>query len=98
MLTTVAMLTYKAIYKSVEGGVHAEVLDFPGVISSAPDFESARRVLASALVDMAETSLLRGEPLPTPDPSATDPDADIEEPIHLLLQAASRVATVATGP
>jgi hypothetical protein len=32
------------------------------------------------------------------DPSATDPDADIEEPIHLLLQAASRIATVAAGP
>ena len=29
------MLTYKAMYKFVEGGVHAEVLDFPGVITCA---------------------------------------------------------------
>lgn len=92
------MLTYKAMYKTVEGGIHAEVLDFPGVITAAPDLESARRLLGSALVDMAETSLQHGEPLPTPDPSISDPEADLEEPIHILLQAASRVATVAAGP
>ena len=27
------MLTYKAMYKYLDEGVHAEVLDFPGVIS-----------------------------------------------------------------
>ena len=27
------MLTYKAMYKFVEDGVHAEILDFPGVIT-----------------------------------------------------------------
>jgi len=27
------MLTYKAMYKFLEQGVHGEVLDFPGVIS-----------------------------------------------------------------
>ena len=91
------MLTYKAMYKSVEGGVHAEVLDFPGVISSGADLEEARRMLASALVDMAETNLLMGEALPLPDPKCTSPDADLEEPIHLLLTAASRVALVPQG-
>ncbi len=91
------MLTYKAMYRTVEGGVHAEVLDFPGVITSAPDIESARRMLGGALVDMAETSLLRGEPLLTPDPGVTDPEADLKEPIHLLLQAASRISTAAAG-
>jgi len=91
------MLTYKAMYKTVDDGIHAEVLDFPGVITSAPDLEGARRLLGSALVDMAETNLLRGEALPMPNPSATDPEADLEEPIHLLLEAASRVATVAAG-
>lgn len=85
------------MYKAVEGGVHGEVLDFPGVITVAPDLAAARRLLASALVDMAETNLLRGEPLPVPDPAATDPEADIEEPIHLLLQASSSVRTIATG-
>ena len=38
--------------------------------------------------------LLRGESLPIPDPNCTDPEADLEEPIHLLLTAAARVALV----
>lgn len=88
------MLTYKAIYKYLDEGIHAEVLDFPGVITCAADLEEARRLLASALADMAETNLLKGEPLPQPDPTCTDPDADLEEPIHLLLKAASRVALI----
>ncbi len=85
------MLTYKAIYRFVDGGVHAEVLDFPGVMTCAENLPEARRLLASAMVDMAETCLLLGEPLPQPDSTLTDPDADIEEPIYLLLTAASRV-------
>lgn len=88
------MLTYKAMYKYVDGGVHAEVLDFPGAISFGKTLEEAREMLGSALVDMAETNLLNGEALPPPDPSATDPESDIEESIHLLLSAASRVAVV----
>jgi len=89
------MLVYKAMYKFLEEGVHAEVLDFPGVISFAESLQQARRALAGALVDMAQTNLLRGEPLPTPDPARTDPEGDIEEPIHLLLRATSHVALVA---
>jgi predicted RNase H-like HicB family nuclease len=91
------MLTYKAMYQYIDEGVHAEVLDFPGAISSGKDLEEARRMLATALVDMAETNLLLGEALPRPDPSASDPDADIEEPIYLILTAASRVAVVPQG-
>jgi predicted RNase H-like HicB family nuclease len=88
------MLTYKAMYKYLDEGVHAEVVDFPGVITFGKDLEEARRMLSSALVDMAETNLLLGEPLPHPDPIRSDPDADIEEPIHLLLTAASRISFV----
>lgn len=88
------MLTYKAMYRYLDEGVHAEVLDFPGVISWGKDLEEARRLLVSALVDMAETNLLKGEPLPQPEPTCTDLDADLEEPIHLLLKAASRVVLV----
>ncbi|MDA1129806.1 MAG: hypothetical protein O2913_14100 [Chloroflexi bacterium] len=88
------MLVYKAMYKYLEEGVHAEVLDFPGVISWGPDLEQARRLLASALVDMAETNLAMGEPLPNPEPSSTDIEANLEEPIYLLLQAASQVDLV----
>ena len=88
------MLTYKAMFKYLNEGVHAEVLDFPGVITCGRDLEEARQLLAGALVDMAETSLSRGESLPQPDPACTDTDADLEEPIHLLLKAASRVEFV----
>jgi len=92
------MLTYRAMYKFVEGGVHAEVLDFPGAISCGRDLDDARRMLASALVDMAETNLLLHEPLPTPDPTATDVESDLEEPIHLILSAASRVIIEPSAP
>jgi predicted RNase H-like HicB family nuclease len=88
------MLTYKAMYKYLDNGVHAEVLDFPGTISCGADIEEARRMLASALVDMAETNLMQGESLPLPNPMLTDPDADLEEPIHLFLKAAFRVTMV----
>ena len=88
------MLTFKAMYKFLDEGVHAEVLDFPGVITCGANLEEARRLLGAALVDMAETNWLEGEPLPQPDSACTDPDADLEEPIHLLLRAAARVAVV----
>jgi len=89
------MLTYRAMFKFLPQGVHAEVLDFPGVISCGADLNEARSMLRSALVDMAEANLLGGEPLPTPNPLATDAESDLEEPIHLLLSAASRIAFVA---
>ena len=88
------MLTYKAMYKFCDDGVHAEVLDFPGAISSGADLDEARRMLQSALVDMAETHLLQGESLPVPDPHVFNNDADLEEPIYLLFTAASKIAVV----
>ena len=88
------MITYKAMYKFEPDGVHAEVLDFPGAISCGRDLDEARRQLAGALVDMAETTLMQKEPLPLPNPAATNPEADLEEPIHLLLSAAAQVKVV----
>ena len=88
------MVTYKAMYKFLEHGVHAEVLDFPGTITYGETLPEARRLLASALADMAETAVLCGESLPQPDPLCTDPEADLEEPIHLLLTAASHISVV----
>lgn len=79
------MVTYQAMFKFVEGGVHAEVLDFPGVITCGATLDEARSLLQGALVDLAETNLLHGEPLPTPGPASTANGADWEEPIHLLL-------------
>jgi predicted RNase H-like HicB family nuclease len=77
------MFQYKAGYKFVAGGVHAQVMDFPAAITCADDLTAARRLLAAALLDLAETRLEHGQPLPTPNPSATDPDMDFEEPIYL---------------
>ena len=47
-----SLLTYKALYRQDEGGVHAELVDFPGVCSCGDDLEHARHMIRSALVDM----------------------------------------------
>lgn len=86
------MLTYKSNYKWSDGIVLGEVLDFPGTIAYGNSLDEARCHLASALRDMAETNLLKGEPLPIPDPTASDDDSDLEEPIHLVLQVGQQVA------
>ncbi len=84
------MLTYKTTYKFFADGIHGEVLDFAGVISCGKTLDETRELLAGALVDMAETNLLVGESLPIPDASMIDSDADLEEPIHLILNASSK--------
>ncbi len=58
-----------------------EVLDFAGVITCGKDLNETRHLLASALVDMAETNLSLGEALPIPNPSLSDVESDLEEPI-----------------
>ena len=83
------MLSYKAMYKFLGDGVHGQVLDFPGVITCGKDLEETRKLLESALTDMAETNLLNGAPPPRPDPTRTDPESDLEEPVHLILNAAA---------
>ena len=82
------------MYKFTGDAVHGEVLDFPGAITCGKDLAETRRLLASALVDMAETSLLSGESLPVPNPSITDEESDLEEPIHLILNASSQIKIV----
>ncbi len=77
------MLTYKAAYQFLDEGVHAHVLDFPGAITCGPDLTETRRLLASALLDLANYSIERGEALPAPDSTLSDPDADLEEPLLL---------------
>lgn len=88
------MLTYKAMYKFLDDGVHGEVLDFPGAITCGRNLDEARRLLAAALVDIAETNLLLGEALPHPKPTITDKDADLEEPIHLILEASAKIKVI----
>jgi predicted RNase H-like HicB family nuclease len=91
------MLQYKAGYKFVEGGVHAQVLDFPAAITCGSDIEEARRLLGVALIDVAETLFEQGQPLPQPNPQISDINMDIEEPIYLHLRASSAVDEVPAG-
>jgi hypothetical protein len=91
------MLTYKAGYKFVNEGVHAQVIDFPAAITCATDLTEARRSLTAALLDVAETRLELGQSLPTPNPTATDPEMDFEEPIYLHLSASSGVEQTPAG-
>jgi predicted RNase H-like HicB family nuclease len=92
-----AMLQYKAGYKFVGGGVHAQILDFPAAITCGADLAEARKLLAVALIDMAETCLELGQPLPQPNPQVSDPEMDLEEPIYLHLRASSDVSEVPAG-
>ena len=91
------MLRYKAGYKSVTTGVHAQVLDFPAAITWGADLDEARQALALALVDCAEAAVELGQPLPIPNPSATDLEMDFEEPIYLHLGASTEVREVPAG-
>jgi predicted RNase H-like HicB family nuclease len=89
------MLKYKAGYKFVDGGVHAQVVDFPAAITCGADLTEARRLLAAALLDVAETRLELGQSLPAPNPNASDSEMDVEEPIYLHLTASTQVEQTA---
>ena len=91
------MLQYKAGYKFVDGSVHAQVLDFPAAITCGADLAEARHLLAVALIDVAETYLEGGQPLPRPNPGLTNGEMDVEEPIYLHLQASTEVTEVPAG-
>jgi hypothetical protein len=91
------MLQYKAGYKFVAGGVHAQVLDFPAAISCGADLDDARRMLGLALVDVVETLLSLGEAPPRPDPAVSNPEMDLEEPIFLHLLVSSEVSQEPAG-
>ena len=91
------MLRYKAGYKYVDSGVHAQVLDFPAAITWGADLVEARRALMLALVDAAEAAMESGQPLPIPDPAAANDEMDIEEPIYLHLGASSDAREIPEG-
>jgi predicted RNase H-like HicB family nuclease len=74
------------------------VLDFPGTVSFGRSLDEARENLAGAMRDMAETNLLRGEALPIPDSSRSDPQAELEEPIYLVIQAGQRISEQVATP
>ncbi len=76
------MLEYHAAFympKKPGEMVVVDVLDFPGVLSQGFDLADARRMIASAMEDLAESYLEEGRALPVPDPEAGDPKADLIE-------------------
>ena len=72
--------------------VVAEALDFPGAVTQGFDLADARLMIASALEDLAELLLEEGNPLPTPNPDASAPEADLIElaPLSIHAGTASR--------
>lgn len=87
------MLTYTAFYYLGPDGVHAEVADYPGVVSCGDDLASAREGLGGALVDMLESDLTDGRPIPPPSSIEPDSEADLVEPMRVLLTAGRAVVT-----
>lgn len=92
------MLVYHSAYRWEEGICLGEVLDFPGTVSFGHSLDESRENLAGALRDMAETNILRGEPLPVPDPGRSDPQAELQEPIYLVLQAGQQITQQVATP
>jgi hypothetical protein len=91
------MIQYKAGYKFLNDSVHAQVLDFPAAITCAADLNEARRLLTVALLDVAETRLELGQSLPIPDPQASDPEMDLEEPVYLHLSVSTDIEETPAG-
>ena len=91
------MIRFKAGYKYVDGGVHAQVMDFPAAITCGADLAEARRLLTTALLDVAETRLELGQSLPKPNPLISDPDMDLEEPVYLHLSVSTEIEEKPAG-
>jgi predicted RNase H-like HicB family nuclease len=84
------MLEYRAAYYEIEDGwFMAKVLDFPGVVTQGKTLAAAKKMLRSALEDMAEWYLEDGQLLPKPNPKAKDKKAKLLEPITLRTKAVS---------
>ena len=54
-----SMLTFKAAYQFVEGGVHAHVVDFPGAITCGQDLPETRRRQADAVSKSIRTETVQ---------------------------------------
>lgn len=84
------MLRYHVAYFLPRGDdrmVVAEVLDFPGVMSQGFDLADARRMIASALEEIAQMHLEEGKALSVPNPDAKAADADLIELLPLSVEA-----------
>jgi predicted RNase H-like HicB family nuclease len=86
------MIVYHAAYyRDPAGGYTVQVLDFPSVLSQGRTLDHARRMIADALRVMTEWLLEDGLPLPRPDPTITDPKAELIEPVQVIIRTRAGV-------
>lgn len=86
------MLRYHVAFylpKGADKMVVAEALDFPGAVSQGFDLADARLMISSAMEDLAQSLLEDGKPLPVPNRSASDPEADLIELVPLSVEVGS---------
>lgn len=83
------MIEYKAAFfeDRENGWFLAKVLDFPGVVTQGRTLVKARHMLNDALREMTEWLLEDGQPLPHADATVNDSNADVIEPIRLIIAA-----------
>jgi predicted RNase H-like HicB family nuclease len=87
------MLEYHAAYFEVEDGWYmGKVLDFPGVVTQGKTLDAAKKMVRSALRDMAIWYMEDGLPFPQPKPKIKDKKAVFTEIIRLSVRAKSGVA------
>ncbi len=87
------MLEYHAAYYPIEDDWYlAKVLDFPGVVTQGKSLNAAKKMLRSALQDMAVWYIEDRKPLPQPNANAKDKKAEIAETVRLVVKATSGVA------
>ena len=87
------MLRYHVAFylpKGDEKYVVAEALDFPGAVTQGFDLQDARLMIASAMEDLAACLIEEGKPLPIPNESAANADADLLELIPLSIHVGAR--------
>jgi predicted RNase H-like HicB family nuclease len=79
------MLEYHAAFYEIEDGWYmGVVLDFPGVGTQGKTLNAARRMLRSALEDMAVWYMEDGQSFPKPNPRIKDKKAIAQESIRLF--------------
>jgi predicted RNase H-like HicB family nuclease len=87
------MLEYHAAYFKIDDGWYmAQVLDFPGVVTQGKTLAAARKMVRSAIHDMAQWYLEDGQALPQPKPKVKAKKAVFAETLRLSVKAISGVA------
>ena len=74
------MLTYRAMYKFVDGGVHAEVLDFPGVITSGRQKRRLAACLPAPWLTWRRRTCFWASRCPVPIPAERTPNPTSRSP------------------